>query len=78
MTHHCCGLTQDTEEQNKIQEVDQAAKVQVAQVGLGWQHKGGLFIVLLWINCRPSKYHAAAHSLLSSSQPWWDGEEDQI
>ncbi|KAK4807085.1 hypothetical protein QYF61_018426 [Mycteria americana] len=33
-----------TEEHQNNQQVDQAAKMEVAQVGLDWQHKGELFI----------------------------------
>ncbi|KAK4833056.1 hypothetical protein QYF61_027718 [Mycteria americana] len=33
-----------TEEHQNNQQVDQAAKTEVAQVDLGWQHKGELFI----------------------------------
>ncbi|KAK4828801.1 hypothetical protein QYF61_000858 [Mycteria americana] len=33
-----------TEEHQNNQQVDQAAKIEVAQVGLDWQHKGELFI----------------------------------
>lgn len=54
------------------------AKAEVAQVDLGWQRKGELFIVLLWFNSTHTKYHVAAQALPSSPQSWWDGEEDQI
>ncbi|GAB0207599.1 ribonuclease H-like [Grus japonensis] len=33
-----------TEEHQNNQQVDQAAKIEVAQVDLDWQHKGELFI----------------------------------
>ncbi|GAB0209782.1 hypothetical protein GRJ2_003443900 [Grus japonensis] len=36
--------SQDTEEHENNQQVDQAAKIEVAQVDLDWQHKGELFI----------------------------------
>ncbi|GAB0209237.1 hypothetical protein GRJ2_003389400 [Grus japonensis] len=36
--------SQDTEEHQNNHQVDQAAKIQVAQVDLDWQHKGELFI----------------------------------
>ncbi|GAB0203253.1 hypothetical protein GRJ2_002790900 [Grus japonensis] len=36
--------SQDTEEHQNNQQVDQAAKIEVAQVHLDWQHKGELFI----------------------------------
>ena len=36
--------SQATEEHQNNHQVDQAAKIEVAQVGLDWQHKGELFI----------------------------------
>ena len=36
--------SQATEEHQNNQQVDQAAKIEVAQVDLDWQHKGELFI----------------------------------
>ncbi|KAK4810919.1 hypothetical protein QYF61_013327, partial [Mycteria americana] len=38
--------SQATEEHQNNQQVDQAAKIEVAQVDLDWQHKGELFIAL--------------------------------
>lgn len=34
----------DTKEQQNNQQVDQAAKTEVSQVDIHWQHKGELFI----------------------------------
>ena len=36
--------SQGTEEHQNNQQVDQAAKIQVSQVDLDWQHRGELFI----------------------------------
>jgi len=38
--------SQATEEHQNNQQVDQAAKTEVAQVDLNWQHKGELFIAV--------------------------------
>jgi len=45
--HHvdaCIPKSRATEEHQNKQQVDQAAKTDVAQVDLDWQHKGELFI----------------------------------
>ena len=37
--------SQATEDHQNNQQVDQAAKIEVSQVDLDWQHKGGLFMI---------------------------------
>lgn len=44
--------SQATEEYQNIQQLDQAAKIEVAQVDLDWQHKGELFTA--WWACDTS------------------------
>ncbi|GAB0207847.1 hypothetical protein GRJ2_003250400 [Grus japonensis] len=62
------------EHQNNNQQVDQAAKIEVAQVDLDWQHKGELFTAwwVTWFS--PSRQLGATRRSLTPPPVGWGGE----